>query len=159
MAETNEILRRLKEGGVEFVIIGGVAAVAYGSSVATDDVDVCAPMDRENLVKLIGALSDVDPKWRFRPDMPVVKPDDSYLGQLKNVYLRTRLGVLDVLGEIPGVCTYEEAASKAIEMNFYGVVCKVVDVDTLLAAKRVAGRPHDLRTIECLEALRKKGLI
>ena len=159
MAETLEILRRLKDGGVEFVIIGGVAAVTYGSTVATDDVDVCAPMDRDNMVKVIVALADLEPRWRTRPDMAVVRPDDSYLGQLKNCYLRTTLGPLDILGEIPGVCGYAEAAARAVDFDFDGVTCKVIDVDTLIAAKRVAGRDHDLRTIEILEELKRQGRI
>src|SRR5438093_1211076 len=83
VADTIEILRRLTGAGVEFVVIGGVAAVAYGSPVVTDDVDLCAPMDRANMVRIISAFADVEPKWRFRPDVPVVQPDDSYLGQLK----------------------------------------------------------------------------
>jgi predicted nucleotidyltransferase len=157
VAETLELLRRLTDAGVEFVVIGGVAAVAYGSPVTTDDVDLCAPMAKENVVKILVALADVEPRWRMRPDLPVVKPDDSYLGQLKNVYLRTRLGPLDVLGEIPGVCGYEEAAAKAVVMDFDGVACKVIDMETLIAAKRVAGRPHDLRTIEFLEHIKRQG--
>lgn len=155
MAESNEILRRLVNGGVEFIIIGGVAAALHGSTVPTDDVDICAPMARDNLVKLITAFADKHPKWRFRPDMAEVKPDDSYLGQLKNVYLRTDLGILDVLGEIPEVCTYEEAASRAVEMDFDGVPCRVVDIDTLITAKRAAGRAHDLRAVEQLEAKKR----
>lgn len=37
-----EVLSRLRDSGVEFVLIGGAAAAAYGSKVITDDVDVCA---------------------------------------------------------------------------------------------------------------------
>lgn len=155
-SDSYEILSRLHASGVEFVLIGGAAAAAYGSQVMTDDVDVCAPMGRDNAVRIITAFADVEPKWRMRPDMPVVRADDSYLGQLKNIYLRTKVGQLDVLGEIPGVCDYAEAARKAVTMTFGDLTCKVVDIDTLIAAKKVAGRPHDLRAIPYLERWKLK---
>lgn len=113
-------------------------------------------MVRDNAVRIITAFADVEPKWRMRPDMPVVRADDSYLGQLKNIYLRTKVGQLDVLGEIPGVCDYAEAARKAVDMTFGDVTCKVVDIDTLIAAKRFAGRPHDLEAIPYLEQWKAK---
>lgn len=157
LAETIEILRRLNEAAVEFIVIGGVAAIAYGSPLMTDDVDICAAMRRDNLAKIVQAFQDVEPRWRLRPDLGIVKPDDTYLGQLKNMYLRTGLGILDVLGEIPGVCSYESALSRAVEIDLDGIVCKFIDTETLIAAKRVAGRPHDLRTIEFLEAQKRIG--
>lgn len=152
MAETLEILERLKAAGVEFIVIGGVAAVAYGAPVTTDDVDICAPMDRENAVRIVRAFQDAEPRWRFRPDLGIVSPDDTYLGQLKNIYLRTRLGILDILGEIPEVCSYTVAASRAVVFDLDGLECKFIDIDTLIAAKRAAGRPHDLRAVEYLVA-------
>ena len=156
MAETLEILRRLVAGHVEFVVIGGVAAVAYGSTIATDDVDVCAPMDRENAVKILRAFSDVEPRWRFRPDMPIVTPDDAYLGQLKNIYLRTSLGILDVLGELPGVCGYADVAATSVMRQLDDISCRFISIDLLIAAKRAAGRDHDLRTVTLLEAIQRE---
>src|SRR5215210_7568928 len=115
MARTLEILKRLVDGGVEFVVIGGVAARAYGSGLPTDDVDVCAPLDLENAVRIIRALGELNPKWRTRPDLPVIEPDNHNLRGLKNMYLRTDAGILDVLGEVPQVCSYDEVTSDAVE--------------------------------------------
>jgi len=41
MLDLRGIVERLVRGGVDFVIIGGYAAVAHGSSLMTQDVDVC----------------------------------------------------------------------------------------------------------------------
>jgi predicted nucleotidyltransferase len=38
-----QLLKRLSDQGVEFVVIGGVAAAIHGSPRATQDVDVRAP--------------------------------------------------------------------------------------------------------------------
>ena len=41
MASTLDLLRRLVEHGVEFVLVGGMAAAAHGASIVTEDVDIC----------------------------------------------------------------------------------------------------------------------
>lgn len=155
MARTMELLKRLHDGGVEFVVIGGVAAVTYGSSLPTYDVDVCAPLDHQNAIRIIKSLADLHPRWRTRPDLPVIQPDDHNLRGLKNMYLRTDAGPLDVLGEVPDVCGYAELATHAIDADFNGTRCRMIDIDRLIAAKRVAGRDKDLETIVQLEAIKK----
>lgn len=150
-----EILKRLVDGGVEFVVIGGVAARAYGSGLATDVVDVCAPLDHENAVRIIRALGELNPKWRTRPDLPVIEPDNHNLRGLENMYLRTDAGLLDVLGEVPQVCSYQEVMSDAVEADFDGTRCRLIAIDRLIAAKRAAGRDKDLQTIRFLEEIKK----
>ena len=115
------------------------------------------PLTHENAVRIVPALVGcTHPRWRMRPDLPVITPDNPNLIGLKNLYLRTDLGQLDVLGEVPEVCTYDQLASRAVEMDFAGIRCRVIDIDTLIAAKRQAGRPHDLRTIAYLNEVKKK---
>ncbi len=75
---------------------------------------------------------------------------------MKNLYLRTDAGQLDVLGELPDVCSYEELVARCVPMNVEGLVCRVVDIDTLISAKRAAGRDKDLLTIRYLEEIKRK---
>ena len=51
------ILAALAEHGVEFVVIGGLAAVAHGSRRMTRDIDVVVSPDDGNLTRLEAALS------------------------------------------------------------------------------------------------------
>src|SRR5438874_9102706 len=88
-----ELLRRMKEHGVEFVVIGGVAASLRGSPVATFDLDICAPLNDENLVRIVAALSDLEPRFRFRPDKVRVPDDPAQLRGFKALNLNTALGV------------------------------------------------------------------
>lgn len=163
MAWNLELLRRLTDAGVPFVIIGGVAAIAHGSARITEDVDVCAPLSHENAVRIIRAFSGLNPRWRMRPDLPVVTEDSLNLHGLKNMYLRTDLGLIDILGELPGVCTVEELGKRSVEMTFAGIRCRVLNIDTLIEAKQFAGREKDrpalteLRIIR--EKLRERGLL
>lgn len=72
LAAFRELLKRLKDHNVEFIVIGGLAAILQGLPVATYDVDVCAPMSDENIARIHAALRDVRPRFRFRPDkLPV----------------------------------------------------------------------------------------
>lgn len=154
--DTIGLLRRLTSGGVEFIVIGGSAAIIHGSGVTTEDLDVCAHLTHENAVKIIEALADVRPKFRMRPDLGVVAPDNINLHKRKNLYLRTDAGQLDILGELPEVCSYAELQSRSIVARVHGIECRVVDIDTLIAAKRAAGRDKDLLTIRHLEAAKKE---
>jgi hypothetical protein len=66
MAWTCELLRRLRDADVEFLIVGGVAAIVHGSARVTEDRDVFAPLDQALAVRIIQAFQDVRPRWRMR---------------------------------------------------------------------------------------------
>lgn len=155
MAWNPEMLKRLIDHEVRFVVVGGVAAFKHGSARNTEDLDVCAPLDHANAVEIIQAFADVHPRWRMRPDMPEISADSPMLKGLKNRYLRTDLGQLDVLGELTGVGTFDEVVVHSIEGDFGGGLrCRLLDLDTLIESKRIAGREKDKPAVRELEVIR-----
>src|SRR6266704_3124794 len=152
------LIPRLRDAGVEFVIIGGVAAITHGSVRQTFDLDVAAPMALENLQALVGALADLHPKFRMRPDLPVVTPENRNLRGLKNLYLTTDMGPLDVLGLVEGVGDYSVVRALASECDLGEGIgkCNVLNLDALISAKRAANRPKDHPTIAELEVIRRR---
>jgi hypothetical protein len=74
-----------------------------------------------------------------------------------NFTLETRLGALDLLGEIAGPGGYDALIEHTVEVEVFGVRCRCIDLHTLLLAKRAAGRPKDLEVIAELEALAEEG--
>ena len=70
MTETDveKLLRAFHQEHVEFVIIGGLAAVLQGSAYVTADLDLCYSRKRENLEKLARALTPFHPALRAVPD-------------------------------------------------------------------------------------------
>ena len=156
MAWNHELLNRLNEAGVRYVVVGGVAAIAHGSARLTEDLDICAPLDHENVVRIVRALAGAHPLWRMRPDLPEITEDNPMLSGLKNFYVRSDLGPLDVLGELPGVGTYDDAAARSIPLTFRGISCRVVDLDALIAAKSFANRPKDQPALRELEVIRRE---
>jgi hypothetical protein len=149
----NQLLARLIQADVEFVLVGGLAAAIHGSSLNTRDVDICIRLSSENLMRIQAAFSDLHPVHRSRPDIPLVLTPECYL-EFKNLYLRTDLGIVDCLGEVLAVGDYEEALRHSIVLNLPVGPCRILDVDTLIVAKEAMGRPHDLVAVQHLKALR-----
>lgn len=104
MLATNieKLLKALYDQELEFVIIGGAAAVLHGSAYVTGDLDICYSREKENLKRLATALAAFNPSLRGAPkDLPFQLDVDSLKSGL-NFTLTTDLGDLDLLGEVTG---------------------------------------------------------
>jgi hypothetical protein len=155
MIQVEQTLRLLTQHQVEFVIVGGVAISAHGSSYLTYDLDVCYARTRENLKRLAAALAPYNPRPRDLPtDLPFVW-DEQTLQHGTNFTLTTELGNIDLLGEVKGLGAYTEACAVSIVMNLFGLPCRVLSLAALIITKRAAGRPKDLLALPELEALRE----
>jgi hypothetical protein len=156
MVSTRELLSRLHAHGVEFVVVGGMAAVLHGSAVVTEGLDLCAPMTPENLQRIVAALAGLDPRHRMNPKLLPLPDDAAGLKGFKNLYLITTAGQVDILDLIDGVGDYAAVASHAVTVEVFGLPVRVLDVDTLILAKAAVGRPKDHRVIADLEVIRQR---
>jgi hypothetical protein len=147
------ILRRLTARGVDFVVIGGIAAVLHGSARATFDLDLCFATDKANLDGLGEVLIDLDARLRGVCDEVPFVPDAATLRQVDVLTLRTALGDLDVLARPAGVTRYETLRRGADRYELGGFSVLVASVADLIAMKRAAGRAKDLADVEELEAI------
>jgi hypothetical protein len=151
-----ELLRRLGEAGVRFSVIGGVALIARGVQRATEDLDIAYARDRENLARLAEALRPLHPRLRGVPgDLPFTLDAASLRAGL-NFTLDTDLGPLDLLGEVPGLGTFERVDEASSELDLEGLRVLVLTVEGLERAKRAAGRPKDLVDLGYLRALKER---
>jgi hypothetical protein len=156
MTQLERLLAALDRTGVDFIIVGGVAARAYGSSRLTDDLDVCYSRDPANLERLVEALAPLKPYLRGAP--PGL-PFDWSVATLRaglNFTLSTAAGAIDLLGEITGGGRYEDLASHTIAIEIFGRPSRLLDLPWLIRVKRAAGRPKDLEVIAELEALEEE---
>ncbi|MCC6337343.1 MAG: nucleotidyltransferase [Myxococcales bacterium] len=151
MASTLELLRRLSTQKVDFVLVGGMAAIAHGSAAVTEDVDVCIRFDEATLSGIFRALAGTNPRQRMHPARPPLGDEPRAFVGNKNLYVVTDEGVIDLLGEIVAVGGYDAVAATALSLDLGGFQCRVVGLKELIACKRALGRPKDLRVAQELE--------
>ncbi len=151
----DRLFARLAAAGVEYVVIGGLAAQAHGSATFTDDTDICYATDEENLRRLGEVLVALDARLRgVAEDVPFV-PDRRTLRRVQVLTLETPHGKLDVLAAPSGFPGYAALAERALRVEWAGATIKVASLEDLIAMKRAAGRPKDLIAVEELEAIRR----
>jgi hypothetical protein len=155
MQNLSELTRRLVEGQVEFVLIGGFAAVAHGVTLVTRDVDICCPFSEANLMRIQEALADLHPVHRSRPDLPLALTPEQCAG-LKNLYLKTDLGVVDCLGEVLGVGGFESVLKHSIELELPFGNCRILDLEALIRAKETMNRDHDRIAVRQLREIQRR---
>jgi len=155
-ADFGGLLRSLAKGGVEFIVVGGVAGAAHGLARATYDLDVVYARSTANLQRLAMALAPLDPYLRGAPPGLPFRMDIETLRRGLNFTLTTRLGDLDLLGELTGGGGYEDLLAHAIEATMFDERCRYLGLEKLIQVKRAAGRPKDLEVIAELEALKEE---
>jgi predicted nucleotidyltransferase len=149
------LLRQLVDGNVDFVVIGGVAAVAHGSVTFTQDLDISYAPDEANLDRLGSVLVAAGATLRgVTDDVPFI-PDGRTLRRTRVLTLDTPLGMIDLLAQADGSPVYEQLRGRAIETELAGVKVPVASLDDLIAMKKAAGRPKDLVAVEELEAIQR----
>lgn len=146
-------LEILVDAGVEFIIVGGLAATVHGSARLTEDLDVVYRRTPENLERLAKALAPHGAYLRGAPPgLPFIL-DAATLRKGLNFTLTTKFGPLDLLGEITGAGSYEKILPDTVEAVLFGRSCRVLGLKALIFAKRAAGRPKDLDAIAELESI------
>ncbi len=156
MQDLSQLLRRLSDAGLDFVIVGGYAAISYGSSYLTRDVDICAVLTEENIAKLRKALGDWNPKHRMTPRKLSFLTHPPAGQPLNNIYLQTDRGVVDIISSVLGVGDFVRLKSQAEELEVEGRMYRVISLGDLIMAKEAMGREKDLLTAKELRAIAAK---
>ena len=156
MTDFEALLGTLVGQGVEFIIVGGVAATVHGSARLTQDIDVVYARSDENLERLVKALESHEPYLRGAPPGLPFEWSMSTLRRGLNFTLTTTFGDIDLLGEITGGGGYEDLLSHSFEIDLFGQRCRCLELPWLIHTKRAAGRPRDLEAIAELEALQEE---
>ncbi len=156
MGGLKDILVRLHAHDCQFVLIGGFGAVAWGSSIATRDVDVACDMSPANLRRVWLALAELAPRHRMGSGRPLFTEEDAARDGWKNLYLATRNGQIDLLGEVKGIGGFQECLSRSAPITLDGKEIRILSLEAMIQAKRSMGRPKDLQTVMELEVVRER---
>lgn len=142
------IFETLVRHQVQFLVVGGVAAVLRGAPVSTFDVDIVHSTAPENVARILTALHELDARYRFRPEL---RPGASHLSSRGHQLLLTRLGPLDILGAIGNGRSYEDLLPLTDEMSAGGDIrVRVLNLDAQIAVKEEVGGEKDLAVLPLL---------
>ncbi len=155
-AEPPRIIDALLEHEVEFVIIGGVAALAHGVQRITRDIDLVIAPGKANCRRAIKALVELGAE-EYRPQSKKwvrVSPNADPAWLLKAPRLcDSRAGGVDICNAIEGTPSWKEARSGAIEVDAFGLRFRVLGKDALIRSKLAAGREKDRADVAELNEL------
>ncbi len=144
------ILELLEQHHVEYVVVGGVAAVLQGAPVTTFDIDALFKVDHANVDRLAQVLTILNARYREHRDL---RPTVRDLAAGGHLLLMTDSGPFDVLGFIVDGRRYEDVADSVRRMPVGDLTIQVLSIETLIAEKKALGRDKDLATVRLLEAV------
>src|SRR5688500_474679 len=98
------LLHTLVEHDVQFIVVGGIAAVLQGATFSTFDLDVVHSRKPENVERLTRAFIPLNARYRSRQDDA---PTCNHLLSPGIQLLSTIHGPLDLLGSIEGGRDYD----------------------------------------------------
>jgi len=127
-------LQRFADAGVEFVVVGGYAAVLHGSALITNDVDVCAVLSAGNVEKIRAALADLNPIHRITHRKLSFLEHPAPGQPLVNLDLETDGGTIDILSSVLGVGDFGRLKERAVEASIFGRKCAIISLEDLIVA-------------------------
>ena len=157
--DPERVLRTLHRHDVDFVLVGGLAAVVHGSTLTTADVDIAPDRSSENLERLAAALRELGARIRTdaEPDGVPFPVDAGFLANQPSLLnLITDAGDVDLtfaLAAFPEGYPALRPGAAVVEL-VPGQPTSVASLDDVIESKRAAGRDKDRAALPYLEALR-----
>jgi hypothetical protein len=151
--QQKEIFQALTDEGVEYVLIGGLAAIVQGASLVTLDTDICFRQRPSNCKRLTRALTRLEAEvYPTRTNFIPITAD--LLQTHRLVHLKTKLGRLDLIAIVPGLGTFEDLAGGATTIELGNLTIPVLTLDQLIQAKSALSQPKDREHLDQLLAIR-----
>ncbi|WP_437578728.1 hypothetical protein [Sorangium sp. So ce887] len=151
-ADFPALLTKLCDAGVEFIIVGGAAAVIQGAPNTTSDLEIVHRRSSDNVARLLDVLLSLDATMRHDLANRGLRPTAELLAGTGQINLSTSLGPIDPLCELDVGQGYEELLPHSQLIIDEGRTLRVLDLPTLIAVKAKAGRPKDRMVLPVLIA-------
>jgi len=137
-----DVFSSLQKHKVEYVVIGGLAAVLHGVPRATFDLDMLIEATPENAQRLLDAFLEAN-----LGTASLISAEGLLAHEITIFQDRVRI---DVQTTTPGLLFNDAWQNREI-MEYRGQAFYVVSRDDLIASKRAAGREVDLEDVRLLE--------
>jgi len=143
------LLQALLRHGVDFFVVGGVAAQLEGAPIVTFDLDILYDKTPENLDRLLGVLQELKARYRD-PAGRHIEPDLVRLETMRTHLLLTELGALDVLSQIGAGRTYRDLAGRTVLYELGEDRVRVLELAAVIESKEQANRDKDRAVLPVL---------
>ncbi len=164
--DTGRIISTLEQHGVDYILVGGLAAAAHGATRLTYDFDCLADRSDDNLDRLASALVELGARYRVggltdaeARALPTII-DRRTLGSAAISTWRTDAGDVDVMTEMSvgkGVRRqYDELVETSIEVRISNDVVRIAALDDIIASKRYANRGKDQAALPELDQIARR---
>lgn len=153
-ADLGGLLRALMQAKLEFVVVGGTAAVLHGAPTSTYDLDIVHRRTEENVDRFLAVLGALDAIVR-EPTARRLRPTKIILMGPGQLLMSTNLGPLDALGTLHDGRGFDELIGLTVQIGEGDASMNVIDLDTLIEVKLAAGRTKDKLVVPILLALKK----
>jgi predicted nucleotidyltransferase len=147
-----QLLERLTEAEIRFVLVGGLAVNAWGYLRATRDVDVVPDPSSENLARLDTLLKELGGKVDVGGRLLESSAISTFLKTGDRTLVITELGRVDVLQGLPQIPAFAALDAEASDVDIEGLSVRVCSLDHLRAMKQASERPRDRDDLEALDA-------
>lgn len=149
-ADLDALIQALLAASVEFIVVGGAAAVLHGAPITTQDLDIVHRRTADNVQRLSKLLVELDATFRGRD----LRPSAALLAGTGQLNLSTNLGPLDPLCVLHDGRGYEELLPHTTVLTDGPSAIRVLDLETLIGVKAATGRARDKLVLPILLALR-----
>ena len=151
-ADLEALIEQLVTAGVEFIVIGGAAAVLHGAPITTVDLDILYRSSDQNVDRLHAVVERLEGAVRDPAGRDLTPTRDHLMGG-GQIQLSTRLGPIDVMGRLHDGRSYEEILAHTQLMGDESLEIRVLDLPTLIEVKTAAARAKDRLMLPVLLAL------
>jgi predicted nucleotidyltransferase len=162
--DLGRLIEVLDRHGVEYLMVGGVAAIGYGAERPTEDADCVVRRERSNLDRLAVALRELNARLRVggmadaEAKLLPVQIDGKTLDMAGMSTWMTDAGPFDVLAGLEAtngrLVPYEELAERASVIEGDGFVIRAASLEDIIIAKERADRVKDREALPELRKLR-----
>jgi hypothetical protein len=148
-SEFFDILRVLTRHQVDFILVGGLAAILEGAPVSTFDLDIVWNRTPENQPRLLTALHELNATY-LDPAGRHIVPDVGKLATLRIHRLKTDFGPLDVMETIGHGMAYQDLVDKSQLYEIDEMRIRILGLETIILSKEQAMREKDRATLPIL---------
>lgn len=151
-ADVAQLIRELVAANVEFIVVGGAAALIHGVPITTEDLDIVHKRTPENVDRLMALLERLAAYHRYDLSNRHIKPSREMLLGSGQINLSTSLGPLDPLCELNPGQGYDELSADTEIVRDGSIELRVLTLEKLIEVKAATGRDKDRLALPLLVA-------